>query len=244
MRRHYERSRHRFLAPLEDVHSVFHISQAADAPRLTIIRPRLYEQIKALPALVYLHGGGWTLGSLSTYEPFCRQLANATGSILVWVDYRLAPEYPFPAAFEDARAALRWIHANALRFGIDETRITVAGDSAGGNLAAAVSIAERDEQTVYQPWRQVLLYPCLDLTAGLPSHKKFADGYLLTAFMYAMYRRNYIASHDPTDWRVSPLFVDSAENLPPTVLLYAGFDPLRDEAAAFAMKLTLAGADI
>jgi acetyl esterase len=241
VRAHHTRSRRPFLARLEPVHSHFHIHGAPEIPKLTAIRPRKYETEKSLPALVFLHGGGWTLGSFETYEPFCRQLANATGSILIYVHYRLAPEHAFPAAFDDTRAALRWVYDNALRLGVDENRIMLGGDSAGGNLAAAVSQIEKDERTPWQPWRQILLYPCLDMTACMASHRQFAEGYLLTAPLYRWYRANYTGKVEkPLQARLSPLFAHDLRGLPPTVLLYAGFDPLRDENAAYAVKLTLA----
>ena len=241
-RAHHAKSRRPFLAPIEPVHSLFHIHGASGVQKLSVIRPQRYSTEKPLPGLVFLHGGGWTLGAFETYEPFCRQLANVTGSIVIWVDYRLAPEHPFPAAYDDTRAALRWVYDNALRLGVDENRIMLGGDSAGGNLAAAVCLAERDERTPYQPWRQILLYPCLDITACMPSHRKFADGYLLTADLYRHYRTAYAGTPDkPNHWRLSPLFAHDVSGLPPTVLLYAGFDPLRDEASAYAMKLALAG---
>lgn len=245
IRRSYNISRRQFLAELEPVESVFHIHPAGfAAPRLTVIRPRGFKRGETRPALVFLHGGGWTLGSLATYEPFCRALANACDMILVWVEYRLAPESPFPAAYDDTLAAWRWVQTNYRELGADPARIMIGGDSAGGNLAAAASLALRAE-TGIQPWRQVLLYPCLDMTASLASHRKLGQGYLLTAPLYAWYRDNYagtVALRD--DWRLSPLFARDFSNLPPTVLLYAGFDPLRDEAAAYALKLTLAGVPV
>lgn len=243
IRRHYNVSRRQFLAELEPVESVIHIhpSAAAGAPRLTVIRPQGFKPGDRLPALVFLHGGGWTLGSLATYEPFCRALANACGMVLIWVEYRLAPEAPFPAAFDDTLTAWRWVQENYRELGADPARIMIGGDSAGGNLAAVATLELRG-QTGIQPWRQILLYPCLDMSASLASHRKFAEGYLLTAPLYAWYRRNYVGDAlNRDDWRLSPLFVDDFSQLPPTVLLYAGFDPLRDEAAAYAMKLTLAG---
>ena len=238
LRRHYTRSHRQLLAPLEAVHGTFHIRGAPDTPGLIIIRPLRYETIKPLPVLVFLHGGGWSMGSFETYEPFCRQLANATGSILVWVEYRLAPEHPYPAAFQDARAALRWTHENTLRLGADASRIMIGGDGAGGNLAAAVCLAERNDASPFQPRRQILLYPCLDVTAVMPSHKTFGD---YPPAAHARSRRNYVGNTlKPGQWRLSPLFAHDVSDLPPTVLLYAGFDPLRDEAAAYAMKLSLA----
>ncbi|HEY0266276.1 MAG TPA: alpha/beta hydrolase, partial [Rhizomicrobium sp.] len=233
-------SRRQFLSELEPVESIFHILPAGPVvPRLTVIRPRGFRQGDRLPALVFMHGGGWTLGSLATYEPFCRELANACGMIVIWVEYRLAPEAPFPAAYDDTLAAWRWVQENYAELGADPARIMIGGDSAGGNLAAAAALALRGE-TGIQPWRQLLLYPCLDLSASLASHRRFADGYLLTAPLYAWYRNNYMNGASPDDWRLSPLSAGDLSGLPPTVLLYAGFDPLRDEAAAYAMKLTMA----
>lgn len=244
MRRHYNVSRRQLTGELEPVEDVIHICPAeAGVPRLTIFRPRGYQRGQRWPALVFLHGGGWTLGSLATYEAFCRQLANAAGAIIIWVEYRLAPEHPFPAAYDDTLAAWRWIHANLGEIGADPARIAIGGDSAGGNLAAAASLALR-AQGENRPWKQLLLYPCLDLSASLPSHRKFAEGYLLTAPLYAWYRTNYIGDANPDDPRLSPLFVDDLAGLPPTFVLYAGFDPLRDEAAAFSMKLSLSGVPV
>jgi acetyl esterase len=245
IRHRYNLSRRQFLAEMEPVENIFHILPAErGVPRLTVIRPRNYRQDQKLPALVFLHGGGWTLGSLATYEPFCRSLANTTGQIVIWVEYRLAPEAPYPAALDDTLAAWRWVQQNHGELGADPARISIGGDSAGGNLAA-VAVLVLKHQTGIQPWRQVLLYPCLDMSASLASHRKLADGYLLTAPLYAWYRDNYApAGIARDDWRLSPLFADDLSGLPPTVLLYAGFDPLRDEAAAYAMKLTLAGVPV
>jgi len=245
VRHRYNLARRQFLAEMEPVESVFHILPAErGVPRLTIIRPRNFRQGERLPAIVYLHGGGWSLGSLATYEPFCRALANATGQIVIWVEYRLAPEAPYPAALDDTLAAWRWVQANHRELGADPARISIGGDSAGGNLAAAAALVLRGENGI-RPWRQVLLYPCLDMSASLASHRRLADGYLLTAPMYAWYRDNYVPPTVARDhWTLSPLFADDLSHLPPAILLYAGFDPLRDEAAAYAMKLTLAGVPV
>lgn len=241
VRRRYNLSRRQFLAEMEPVESIFHILPAErGVPRLTIIRPRIFRQGEPLPAIVYLHGGGWSLGSLATYEPFCRKLANVTGQIVIWVEYRLAPEAPYPAALDDTLAAWRWVQKNYRELGADLTRISLGGDSAGGNLAAVAALILRGEIGV-QPWRQLLLYPCLDMSASLASHRKRAEGYLLTAPLYAWYRDNYAPSGLSRDnWRLSPLFAEDFRHLPPTILLYAGFDPLRDEAAAYGLKLMLA----
>jgi len=236
-RRRYRESRKPFLAPLQDVDSVFEV-RAPDAPPLKIIRPIGFETGKLHTGVVFLHGGGWTVGDFETYEPLCRQLANAMKAVLVWVDYRLAPEHPYPAAFDDARHALNWVYENHLRLGIDPARLGIAGDSSGGNLAAAASLAAREQTGSFLPRFQILIYPCLDLKATLDSHKLFADGYLLTEELYAWYRQNYICGFvKATHWRLSPLFAHKLSGLPPAVILYAGFDPLRDEAAAYAHRL-------
>jgi len=245
VRRFYNLNRRQLLAPLEPVENIIHILPALrGVPRLTVIRPRNFRQGERLPAIVYLHGGGWSVGSLATYEPFCRALANTTGQIVIWVEYRLAPEAPYPAALNDTLAAWRWVQDNVGELGADPARISIGGDSAGGNLAAAAALVLRGEPGI-QPWRQLLLYPCLDMSASLASHRNLADGYLLTASVYAWYRDNYAPPGVPRDdWRLSPLFADDLANLPPAIILYAGFDPLRDEAAAYVMKLTLAGVPV
>ena len=163
---------------------------------------------------------------------------------MIWVEYRLAPEAPYPAALDDTLAAWRWVQENHGELGADPTRISIGGDSAGGNLAAVAALILRG-QAGNRPWRQLLLYPCLDMSASLASHRKLADGYLLTAPLYAWYRNNYVPQGVSRDeWRLSPLFVDDLAHLPPAIVLYAGFDPLRDEAAAYVMKLTLAGVPV
>jgi acetyl esterase len=241
MRRHYNVSRRALCGELEPVENIFHICPAErGVPRLTVFRPRGFREGDRLPALVYLHGGGWSLGSLATYEPLCRQLANAANMVVIWVEYRLAPEHPFPAAYDDTLAAWRWIQQNHHELGADPAHIAIGGDSAGGNLAAAACLRLK-AQGEAMPWRQVLLYPCLDLSASMPSHRKLGEGYLLTSVLYAWYRQNYLAGANPDDIRLSPLFADDLTGLPSTILLYAGFDPLRDEAVAYATKLTLAG---
>jgi acetyl esterase len=238
-RKRYAESRAPLIAPAEPVGGIYDLRPAtAGIPKLTIIRPAGIDLEEMLPALIYLHGGGWMLGELDIYEPFMRTLANATGSAIVWVHYRLSPEYPFPAALDDTWAACQWVQRNAVWLNIDVTRIGIGGDSAGGNLAAVTAIAARDRRIDFDPLYQALLYPCVDLTASLPSHRLFSEGYLLTADLYAWYRRNYLGERvSPADWRVSPLFASSFSDVAPALILYGGFDPLRDEAAAYAARL-------
>jgi acetyl esterase len=244
IRRRYTESRKPLLARPAAVESIIHV-RSNDVRPLTVFRPSGQESGKLLPAIVYLHGGGWSVGTLQTYDPLCRQLANATGSIVIYVDYRLAPEHPFPAAFDDARQALRYVHDNYAWLGIDPHRIGVGGDSAGGNIAAAICLAERNDSSAYQLAFQILLYPCLDMMACMPSHKELSDGYVLTSELYRWYRQNYLGGFEkPGHWRLSPLFAHDVGGLPPAVILYAGFDPLRDEAAAYAERLRRAGGKV
>ncbi len=240
MRLRYAESRRPFLPELDSVGDILSLERTAERPPLTIFRPS-EAQSGQIPALLYLHGGGWTVGSLDTYEPFCRKLANATGCAVIWVEYRLAPEHPFPAPYLDIRDAYRWILSEGEKLGLDTGRIGVAGDSSGGNLAAVLCLAERDDATAPLPWLQVLIYPCLDMTASLDSHKLFATGYGLTGQTYRWYRENYAGGiTKPGQWRLSPLRAYNLAGLPPTVMLYAGFDILRDEAAAYADRLEAA----
>lgn len=242
-RRRYAQSRRALLAAPEAVAEAAHVRPTAPGvPSLTLFRPFGSAPNELLPALIFLHGGGWTLGDLETYEPLVRALANATGSVVVWVDYRLAPESPFPAGLDDAWRAAAWVQANARSLGIDRNQIGIGGDSAGGNLAAVTALAARDRKIVFEPAYQLLMYPCLDLTANAPSHDLFADGYLLTAKLYAWYRRNYLCNTNPVDWRVSPIFASSFSDVAPAIILYGGFDPLRDEAIDYAKRLK--GSDV
>ncbi len=238
VRKRYTQSRRRFLAPSEHVSQISKIRPAAaGTPPLTLFRPADAPADARLPALVFIHGGGWTLGDLDIYEPLVRALANSTGSVVIWVDYHLSPEYPFPTGLEEVWRAARWIQENAPSLGIDPRRIGIGGDSSGGNFAAATALAARDGHIAFDPAYQLLLYPCLDLTAAFPSHELYTEGYLLTAKLYAWYRSNYLQGADPTDWRASPLFASSFLDLPPTIILTAGFDPLRDEALTYAKRL-------
>jgi acetyl esterase len=194
----------------------------------------------SLPLLVYFHGGGWTIGDLDTHDVLCRQLARAGGCAVVAVDYRLGPEHPFPAAVDDCVAAVRWARSAAATLGVDASRLAVGGDSAGGNLAAVVAIAERDAGAALA--HQLLIYPATDMRAEAPSHRTNGQGYLLTADSVAYYRGHYIA--DPaqwTDWRASPLLAPSLSGLPPALVITAGFDPLRDEGRQYADALSAAG---
>jgi acetyl esterase len=191
------------------------------------------------PALVYFHGGGFVVGSLDSYEPVCRQLALDAGCVVVSVDYRLAPEHPFPAAPRDCLAAFRRLAREAAALGIDATRLAVGGDSAGGNLAAGVAQATLGQAV--RPCFQLLIYPALDMTLAMPSITTFARGFLLEKETIDWYLAHYLPpGHDRRDPVASPLFGPVA-GLPPAFLATAGFDPLRDEGDAYARRMQAAG---
>ena len=199
-------------------------------------RPVLGE---ALPALVYFHGGGWTIGDLDTHDALCRQLALGARCVVFSVDYRLAPEHPFPAAVEDCFAATRYVaeHADELKV----RAIAVGGDSAGGNLAAVVSLLARDAGAPAIAF-QLLVYPATDQRCATPSHERNAEGYLLTRDAIQYFRRHYLPhERDWSDWHASPLLAKSHADLPPALVLTAGYDPLIDEGRAYADKLRAAG---
>jgi acetyl esterase len=191
------------------------------------------------PVLVYFHGGGWVIGDLDTHDTLCRQLALASGCVVVSVDYRMGPEHPFPAAVDDACAATRWVAAQAAALGLDATRLAVGGDSAGGNLAAVVSLALRGELPLAF---QLLIYPATDQHRTHESHRRNAQGYLLTADTMTWFHDHYITdpAHDD-DWRASPLRHPDLSRLPPALVLTAGYDPLRDEGMAYAQRLSESG---
>jgi acetyl esterase len=201
---------------------------------------RVYRPVKdeTLPALVYFHGGGWTIGDIDTHDVLCRQLAIGARCVVVSVDYRLAPECPFPAAVDDCFAATRYVAENAGELNI--RGIAVGGDSAGGNLAAAVALLARDAGGPALAF-QLLVYPATDQRATGASHERNAQGYLLTRDAIHFFRRAYLPHEsDWLDWRASPLLAKSHANLPPALVITAGYDPLLDEGRAYAQKLNAA----
>ena len=209
------------------------------ALRLRLYRPHTSGQ--ALPVLLYLHGGGWTIGDLDTHDVLCRQLAREAGGAVVAVDYRMGPEHRFPAAVDDCVEAFRWVLAQAPDLQLDPRRTAVGGDSAGGNLAAALCLVQREAGEPL-PGFQLLIYPATDMRAVAPSHTTNGQGYMLTSDSIAWYRGNYIADAAQwTDWRASPLLAASHAGLPPALVLTAGFDPLRDEGLQYANALSAAG---
>lgn len=193
-----------------------------------------------LGLLVYLHGGGWVLGGLDSHDDVCRKLARSMGHAVLSVDYRLAPEAPFPAAVEDSMRALRWAHSHAHELGIDPTRIAIGGDSAGGNLAAVVA-----NNSPVALRTQMLIYPVTDATRSSRSYIDNATGYRLTAAGMKWFCDHYLSGDagSPDDPRVSPLFAPTEvlTDAPPAFVITAEFDPLRDEGEEYAKRLMAAG---
>lgn len=208
------------------------------------LRVRLYRPAatvaRLLPAILYFHGGGWTIGSLEGYDLACRYFCARSGCALVSVDYRLAPEHKFPAAVEDSTAAFRWLSSQADGLGIDPARIVIAGDSAGGTLAAVTARLVRDAPQ--PPCLQWLIYPATDLGYESPSHARCGEGFLLTRADIEWFRNHYLNDlAEIADPLVSPLRADDLAGLPPALVYTAGFDPLRDDGRAYADRLSAAG---
>ncbi|VWC57010.1 esterase [Burkholderia aenigmatica] len=198
-------------------------------------------RVAGQPAIVYAHGGGWCLGTLELYDNPCRALANATQCVVLSVDYRLAPEHPFPVPLEDFCDALDWVFREAGALGLDPTRIAVGGDSAGGNLAAAACLVAR-ERSGPAIAHQLLLYPPLDASMSTVSYRTCGQGYYLTQEIMRVCFDLYLAdADDGSSPGVSPLRAASFEGLPPATLLACEYDPVRDDAQAYAERLREAG---
>lgn len=194
------------------------------------------------PIVVFFHGGGWVVGTLDTYDPLCRALAAATPAVVVSVDYRLAPEHRWPAAVEDAYAATEWASRNAAALGGVQHRLAVAGDSAGGNLAAVVALGARDRGGPAIAF-QLLVYPVLDAAGDTASWRQYADGYHLTADGMRWYWDHYLGGADGAAPDASPLRAAFVGGLPPALVIGAEYDILRDEGEAYAARLAEAGVD-
>jgi acetyl esterase len=211
----------------------------------TPIRIRAYtpDGTPPFPVLVYYHGGGWVVGSLDTHAAICRALADAASCVVVSVDYRLAPEHPFPAAVEDCLAATQWTAANAALLDGDPDRVAIGGDSAGGNLAAAVAQAARDRGGPHLV-HQLLIYPVTNHAFDTDSYAENAEGYGLTRAEMEWFWDHYLDSElDGRNPYASPLRARTLDGLPPATVFSAGFDPLRDEGIAYAERLDRAGVD-
>ena len=235
------------VPPTEDIGSVVDRVIPGTGHQIPI---RVYEPLGddagPRPGVVYYHGGGWTICGLDTHESACRRLANETGSVVVSVDYRLAPEHKYPAAADDAYTALCWVSEHADELGIDRSRLAVAGDSAGGNLGAVVALRARDEGPPVA--FQLLVYPVIDSSSTRNDYASKTDnatGYFLTTTQMEWYRRQYLPDDDAGEHPgVSPNLASSHAGLPPACIVTAEMDPLRDEAEHYASQLEAAGVPV
>ncbi len=234
------------------------VSEVLDLPRAPLARveelsipaadgaalpARLYApSVEGLPVLLYMHGGGFTIGNLETHDSLCRQLALRSGAAVVALHYRLAPEHRFPTAVNDAWAAMRWLAEQGASLGLDGSRLAVGGDSAGGTLAAVSALHARD---IGLPLAlQLLITPGTTAYQDTPSYERFAKGYLLEAKGIAWFFDHYIAHADRSDWRFAPLNADDAEGVAPACVILAECDPLVDEGVAYADKLRASGVTV
>jgi acetyl esterase len=229
----------------ERVHEVYEREIPGPETPLTVrlYRPEGYrpEGAGPMPVLLYFFGGGWTLGSIDTSDGVCRRLANAVPCTVVTVGYRLAPEWRFPAAVEDCFAATRWVAEHAGELGVDAGRMCVAGDSAGGNLAAAVTLLARDRGGVALAG-QVLVYPNTDYASDTPSLRENTDPWLFNATSVGWYWSHYLGSEeDGAHPLASPLRAETHRGLPPALVITAEYDPLRDQAEQYAQRLAASG---
>lgn len=211
-----------------------------------VLPARIYrpDSRRPLGALVYYFGGGWTLGSIDTSDAICRSLCNAAGCVVVTVGYRLAPEARFPAAVHDCHAGVRWVAANAAELGIDPDRLAVGGDSAGGNLAAAVTLLLRDRGGPALAG-QLLVYPNTDYLSQTASLRENTDPWLFNATSVDWYWNHYLASPaDGGNPLASPLRAEDLSGLPPALVITAEFDPLRDQGEQYAHRLADSGVPV
>ena len=204
-------------------------------------RPKGAAKDEVLPALVYFHGGGWVIGDLDTHDVVCRTLANGARCAVFSVEYRKAPESPFPAAVDDCFAALKFVSGEAQRLKINAKQLAVGGDSAGGNLATVMALMARDAGGPAISF-QLLIYPGTDQQMAHPSIDRNGEGYLLTKKSMLYFRGHYLPrKEDWLDWRASPLLAKSLAGLPPAFVMTAGYDPLLDEGRAYAERLKKEG---
>jgi acetyl esterase len=236
----------RSLAPLSGPPGPAEVAELSIPGPAGQIRVRHYRApADDAPALLYFHGGGWVLGDLDAYDPLCRALCRGAGAHVLSVDYRLAPEHPAPAALDDAVAAYRWVLAHAAELGVPADRVAVGGDSAGGNLAAALAHSVRDAGE-HAPALQVLLYPMVDVRAPTRSRTLFSANFVLSGHDIEWFGDQYLADSAlaADDPRVSPGRAADLSGLPPALVITAGFDPLRDEGNAYAAALADAGVPV
>ncbi|WHS60759.1 alpha/beta hydrolase [Pseudomonas sp. G2-4] len=237
LRQAYRQMCRAFTPPCPEALAVEDLELAGVAVRA--YHPRIEPPSEGWPCILYLHGGGWVVGDLDSHDFICRELAAALGALVVAVDYRLAPEHPFPAGFDDCLAV--WLHLAAAPFVIDPHRRLVVGDSAGGNLAAALCLALRDAGQSL-PRAQVLIYPALGGPADLPSRRECADAPLLSSHDLDDYHRLYLGGALPSPYAM-PLLAGDLSGLPPALIIVAQWDPLRDDGVLYSARLNATGVD-
>lgn len=228
-------------APRPDIAETRDIS--IPGPHGHTIPARLYRNSLAAdpaPVLMFYHGGGWVIGDLNVYDSLCAEICRVLNMTVVSVDYRLAPEHRFPAATEDCLAATAWVAGSPDVIGHKVSGLVPAGDSAGGNLAAVVSLEQHGKLPV-PILAQWLIYPGVDMTANSGSMVEFAEGYLLTANVMAWFTEHYMGDQDLTHPWASPLLAESLAGQPPTLVYTCSLDPLRDQGRAYAARLVAAG---
>lgn len=235
--------------PPESLTPVGSVEESTVAGATGPLRVRIYRPgaagAAALPTIVFFHGGGFVIGDVETHDNQARTICARTGAVVVSVDYRLAPEAPFPAAVEDAWSATESVAASIDRYGADAARLGVAGDSAGANLAAVVALLARDAGTPHLAG-QLLIYPVTDGQARFPSVTENADGYFLTLDEMVWFHGHYLGDRPElvTDWRYAPLAAPDKSGVAPAVIAVAEYDPLRDEGLAYADALAEAGVPV
>lgn len=215
----------------------------------SVLMARLYRPIQAhagerLPLFVFCHGGGWCIGDLESYDVFCRQIANGAAVAVLSVDYRLAPEHPFPAGYLDVALAVDWSIENADLLEIEPDAVALGGDSAGGNLTLAVALKRRDEQVLPALRHLVLIYPCTQILSDRPSRETYGEGYFLDKDSLEWFFERYLPEGEAADWRASPMNAQSLAGLPPMSFVTAQCDPLTDDVAAFADRCRAEGCDV
>ena len=234
------RSRTAALGPFEEVAAVTDHRVPVAGGEITV---RVYKPagIGPHPVLVFYHGGGWVIGDLYTHDGICRSIVNAAGCAVASVDYRLAPEFKYPVPVEDSYAGLLWVVANATRLGLDPARIAVGGDSAGGNLAAVMSLLARDRRGP-RLLLQVLVYPVTNYDFSPASYRENATGFVLSTEDMRWFWKHYLSREEQgREPMASPLMAKSLADLPPALVITAGCDPLRDEGETYAARLRDAG---
>jgi acetyl esterase len=237
------RTRTAALGPVEEVPAVADHRVPVQGGEITV---RVYSPAGhgPHPVLVFYHGGGWVIGDLYTHDGLCRSIVNAAGCAVASVDYRLAPEFKYPVAVDDSYAGLKWVVASAARLGLDPARVAVGGDSAGGNLAAAMALLARERHGP-RLLLQMLIYPVTNCDFGTVSYRENATGYVLTTEDMRWFWRHYLAREEQgREPFASPLRAGSLADLPPALVLTAGCDPLRDEGEAYAARLRDAGVPV